>query len=370
MSFREENILSPTKRITLHDLPVSVFVDEEVPTDSEIGAWVATNFDKDTWDNVLIAYNPPSFTQNPSDLNTFKYLWLVIYNNSIGYPIITRMASSVDDGGGSPGVDGSKWYVQTVPPTGALGVDGDMVLLLLTNTLDPNHGNVYQKVGGSWSLTGNIKGPEGEGTPGQDSNLTIGTVTTVENNVPAAASITGTAPNKVLNLSIPKGADGEDGVDGISPDQPNLTPGTVTTLAPEDNATASISGTYPNWQINLGIPKGVKGDVGDDGFSFTANNVNTNTNLLPWTINVFGVVGVAPATPFTVFLPDVVSNGLNSWIIIVNASTVNITIDPTHGEFVGPNKTTLLPNESITYYSVAVSTVNSNGYIWTALSKY
>lgn len=43
-------------------------------------------------------------------------------------------------------------------------------------------------------------------TRGPANTLTIGTVTTVDSSVPASATITGEAPNQVLNLAIPRGA--------------------------------------------------------------------------------------------------------------------------------------------------------------------
>ena len=47
----------------------------------------------------------------------------------------------------------------------------------------------------------------------------------------------------------------------------NLTIGSVTTLAAGSNATASITGVAPNLTLNLGIPKGDKGDKGQDGLT-------------------------------------------------------------------------------------------------------
>lgn len=55
-------------------------------------------------------------------------------------------------------------------------------------------------------------GPTGEigptGPTGETPTLTIGTVTTGEPGTEAAATITGTAPNYVLNLTIPQGPTG------------------------------------------------------------------------------------------------------------------------------------------------------------------
>lgn len=55
--------------------------------------------------------------------------------------------------------------------------------------------------------TRNIMGPEGQ--KGDTPNFSIGTVTTGDPGSPAAASITGTPENPVLNLTIPKGNTGE-----------------------------------------------------------------------------------------------------------------------------------------------------------------
>ena len=53
-------------------------------------------------------------------------------------------------------------------------------------------------------------GPQGErGATGATPSLTMGTVTTLEPDSPATATITGTAENPVLNLGLPKGRTGE-----------------------------------------------------------------------------------------------------------------------------------------------------------------
>ncbi len=58
------------------------------------------------------------------------------------------------------------------------------------------------------------------------------------------------------------GAPGKDGQDGTTPD---IKIGTVTTLESGEDATASIGGTVAEPLLNLGIPKGAKGDKGDGG---------------------------------------------------------------------------------------------------------
>lgn len=78
---------------------------------------------------------------------------------------------------------------------------------------------------GSKYITPGIRGEKGEkgdtGAPGADGDdgvtpvFTIGTVTTLTAGSNATASIGGTAHNPVLNLGIPKGADGKDGEDAV-----------------------------------------------------------------------------------------------------------------------------------------------------------
>ena len=70
---------------------------------------------------------------------------------------------------------------------------------------------------GPTGLTGDIgpTGPTGPtGADAETPTLTIGTVTTGEPGTEASASITGTAPNFVLNLTIPQGPTGPTGPTG------------------------------------------------------------------------------------------------------------------------------------------------------------
>ncbi len=85
------------------------------------------------------------------------------------------------------------------------------------------------------------KGDKGDkGDPGATPNLTVGTVTTLEAGQNATASMGGTAESPVLNLGIPRGAKGEPGQGGggggtyyveLDGDFPNLTLSETTPLA-------------------------------------------------------------------------------------------------------------------------------------------
>ena len=62
-----------------------------------------------------------------------------------------------------------------------------------------------------------------------------------------------------------RGAKGEKGEKGDPGATPNLTIGSVTTLEAGQNATASMGGTAESPVLNLGIPRGAKGEPGEGG---------------------------------------------------------------------------------------------------------
>ncbi len=103
------------------------------------------------------------------------------------------------------------------------------------------------------------------GATGPANTLTIGTVTTLGNGVPATAALTGTAPNQTLALGLPRGDQGITGSTGADGPANTLTIGTVTTLGPGVPATASVTGTAPNQTLALGLPRGDAGAAGAAG---------------------------------------------------------------------------------------------------------
>lgn len=80
----------------------------------------------------------------------------------------------------------------------------------------------------------------------------------------------GGLPNpKEINIKGPIGATGPQGNPGATP---TITVGTVTTLDPGQDATAEITGETPNLTLNLGIPKG---QPGQDGVQLNDDAINT-----------------------------------------------------------------------------------------------
>lgn len=144
---------------------------------------------------------------------------------------------------------------------------------------------VVVEVGSAVVLTGN---GTGNGTT-QYGNLTIGNVTTGNAGTNANASITGTAPNQILNLTIPRGDTGQTGATGSTgstgatgPAGPanNLTISSVTTGNAGTSASVTISGTSPNQALSFTIPRGdvgATGSTGATGAAGTAASISIGT---------------------------------------------------------------------------------------------
>lgn len=156
----------------------------------------------------------------------------------------------------------------------------------------------YVGENGNWYIGADDTGKPSRGAkgePGRDGvtpTFSIESVETGEPGTDAEVTMTGDAPNHGLRFVIPRGnkgdkgdtgspgakgdkgepgAKGEPGSPGAKGDKgdtgatPNLTIGTVTTLDAGQNATASMGGTAESPVLNLGIPKGAKGEPGQGG---------------------------------------------------------------------------------------------------------
>ena len=110
--------------------------------------------------------------------------------------------------GPSGGPTGPTGATGDIGPTGPTGATGDIGPTGPTGDIGPTGptGDI-----GPTGPTGDIgpTGPTGAtGDAGETPTLTIGTVTTGAPGTDAEATITGTAPNFVLNLTIPQGPTG------------------------------------------------------------------------------------------------------------------------------------------------------------------
>lgn len=132
-----------------------------------------------------------------------------------------------DGADGSPGADGADGVgIQSVVQTTTSAEDGGMNVITVTKT-DGSTSTFEVRNGSKGS--GGVPGVDGangaDGQPGADGvtpNIQIGTVETLEAGSPATASMTGTPENPLLNLGIPKGADGASGSGGSGEMTENL----------------------------------------------------------------------------------------------------------------------------------------------------
>lgn len=136
-----------------------------------------------------------------------------------------------------------------------------------------------------WAAIDELKaGGGGAGTPGKDGvgidriekTSTQGLVDTYTIYLTDESTYTFTVTNGAkgdkgdTGETGPQGPAGETGPQGPKGDTgatPNIQIGTVQTLEPGQQATASMTGTPENPVLNLGIPKGEKGDPGEDAES-------------------------------------------------------------------------------------------------------
>lgn len=199
------------------------------------------------------------------------------------------------------GFDGTEaeWLASLKGEPGAAG----------TNGKDGENGETpYVGENGNWFIgeddTGKpSRGAKGE--PGKDGvtpTFSIESVETGEPGTDADVTMTGDAPNHGLRFVIPRGDKGDKGSPGAKGDKgepgakgepgspgakgdkgdpgatPNLTIGTVTTLEAGQNATASMGGTAESPVLNLGIPRGAKGEPGQGGGGAWYVTVTPGTN--------------------------------------------------------------------------------------------
>lgn len=180
------------------------------------------------------------------------------------------------------GFDGTEaeWLASLKGATGAAGANGK----------DGENGKTpYVGDNGNWYIGTNdtgkpSRGAKGEpGTDGVTPTFSIESVETGEPGTDAEVTMTGDAPNHGLRFVIPRGNKGDKGSPGAKGDKgeqgspgakgdkgdtgatPNLSIGTVTTLEAGQNATASMGGTAESPVLNLGIPRGAKGEPGEGG---------------------------------------------------------------------------------------------------------
>ena len=189
----------------------------------------------------------------------------------------------------------------------------------------------------SVSVTIPLIGPQGPvgatgstGATGPANSLAIGAVSTGAAGSNASATITGTAPSQTLDLTIPRGDKGDTGDTGATGPANSLAIGAVSTGAAGSNADATITGTAPNQTLNLTIPvgaTGATGPTGPQGPTIADANAPATNNIL-WQIRTTAFTAasggryVASGT-FTVTNPASGNDG-ELFQVVVASGTVTV----------------------------------------------
>lgn len=163
-----------------------------------------------------------------------------------------------------PGLDDR--YVVPEGGTGGSGQDGYSPAAKVEATADGAKITITDKTGTTVAEVKNGKdgSPGADGAPGKDGSDGHTPVITAEK----SGKVTTIKADGVTIATVNDGTDGTNGTDGAPGAKgdtgatPDIQIGTVTTLDAGADATASMSGTAENPMLNLGIPKGADGASG------------------------------------------------------------------------------------------------------------
>lgn len=132
----------------------------------------------------------------------------------------------------------------------------------------------------------------------------------------------------------PKGDKGDKGDTGADGQTPNITIGTVTTLAAGSSATAEITGATPDLTLNLGIPKGDKGDAGSGGTATSVDIkplINSASNVQKSQYNA------KPIRPLISFTDDDGKAGVyTKWLPILQEKNIPMSLCIVTGQIGNP----------------------------------
>lgn len=206
------------------------------------------------------------------------------------------LKKQIQSGGGTPGPAGVG--IQKIEKTGTNG-------LVDTYTITYTNGQTT-----TYTVTNGADGPKGDkgdkgdtgqkGDPGttpeigENGNWYLGEIDTGKPSRGEQGPKGEQGPQGEQGGTGEQGPPGQTGPAGQTGATPNIQIGQITTLEPGQQATASMSGTPENPLLNLGIPKGEKGDPGEDAESGSSatprqemQNTNTNVTLEPNILYVF-----------------------------------------------------------------------------------
>lgn len=135
----------------------------------------------------------------------------------------------------------------------------------------------------------NIKGPKGDngspGSPGSSATITVGSTTTSDPGTSASVTNSGTSSAAIFNFTIPKGEKGDPGDNGLNGEnggyyQPSVSSGGDLSWTPTDPNMPSVSSVNikgPQGNQGLQGPQGIQGVPGADGVDGISPTVSVGT---------------------------------------------------------------------------------------------
>lgn len=135
----------------------------------------------------------------------------------------------------------------------------------------------------------NIKGPKGDngspGSPGSSATITVGSTTTSDPGTSASVTNSGTSSAAIFNFTIPKGEKGDPGDNGLNGEnggyyQPSVSSGGDLSWTPTDPNMPSVSSVNikgPQGDQGLQGPQGIQGVPGADGVDGISPTVSVGT---------------------------------------------------------------------------------------------
>ena len=130
-----------------------------------------------------------------------------------------------------------------------------------------------------------------------------------------------TGPQGPTGPAGPDGTPGKDGKDGSPGATPNLQIGTVTTLPAGSDATASMGGTAENPLLNLGIPKGADGSGGSGATDLSLGMTSAAVG------QIAKITAVDADGKPTAWSPVDMPSGGDTWELIGTISLGEATVD-------------------------------------------
>ena len=152
-------------------------------------------------------------------------------------------------------------HYDTDPVRGPKGDKGDTGNGIATIAMNPDYTLTITYTNGQSVTTDPIRGEKGDKGDKGDTGNGIASITL---NADYTLTINYTDGTHITTDPI-RGEKGDKGDKGDTGATPDISIGTVETLAPGSQATATMTGTPEHPVLNLGIPEGQKGDKGEQG---------------------------------------------------------------------------------------------------------